>query len=347
MRVAPPLLVRTVVNESKTEVTGEEASERALREALQQDPLSSERLARITRAVEAEWQRAVRDRRVRRVWWIAASAASLAVVALIGWRAAIGPVDRQLVGTIQSTGSNGLVAHRAWGMDRALGVGAIVESGLVVRVNGTGVVALVGGGLLRLRAGTVIKTHARHEIEIEQGALYVDLDAHVPHGVWSVRTRYGIVQHLGTQFEVAVFNAGLRVRVREGHVRVLGRPDSDALAGEEIVLAGEGSVHRGVIAPDDPSWAWVQEPPNRFEVEGQSVLALLRWVARETGRQLDFADAQTRQLAERTVLHGSIQGFSAEQALDVMLATTTMSVKLHSGHILVRSSSAPQVVRAH
>ena len=45
MRVAPPLLVRTVVNESKTEVTGEEASERALREALQQEPLSSERLA--------------------------------------------------------------------------------------------------------------------------------------------------------------------------------------------------------------------------------------------------------------------------------------------------------------
>ena len=348
MTVAPSLMVRPVVNESRTDVMGEEEMERALREALRLEPLSSERLARIARAVEAEWRRGVRDRRARRArWWIAASAASLAVFALLSWWAPMGRAERELVGTIQSAGSSGLVATRAWGMNRALRGGAVLESGVVVRADGVGVVALEGGGLLRLKAGTVVKTGSRHEIELEQGALYVDLDANAPHGAWSIRTRYGVVQHLGTQFEVAVFDAGLRVRVREGYVRVLGRPDSDAQAGEEIVLADAGGVHRSAIAPDDPSWAWVQEPTSRFEVEGESVLALLRWVARETGRQLDFADAQTRQLAERTVLHGSVRGFSAEQALRVMLATTTLSADLHAGHIRVRSSSALPVVRAH
>ena len=343
-----PLQVGTVVNETHTDATDDAGGERALRGALRREPLSSERMTRITRAVEAEWQRGVRDRGARRAkWWIAASAASLAVLALLSGWVPTGRADRELLGTIQSTGSSGLITTRAWGMDRALRVGAVLESGLVVRADGAGVVALEGGGLLRVKAGTVLKTQPNHEIEIEHGVVYLDLDANVPHGVWSVRTRYGIVQHMGTQFEVAVFDAGLRVRVREGHVRILGRPDSDALAGEEIVLADEGSVHRGVIAPDDPSWAWVQEPPSRFDVEGQSVLALLRWVARETGRQLDFADAQTRHLAERTVLHCSVQGFSAEQALRVMLATTTLSAELHTGHILVRSIGAPQVVRAH
>ena len=348
MRVTVPLQGRTVANESRIDVMDEGASERALREALRLEPLSSERMVRVTRAVEAEWQRGVRDRRARRARsWMAAIAASLAVLALIGWWAPMGRAERELVGTIQSTGSNALIAQHGWGMDRMLGVGAVLESGLVVRADGTGVVALEGGGLLRLKAGTVVKTGPRHEIEIEQGALYVDLEANRPHGAWSIRTRYGVVQHLGTQFEVAVFNAGVRVRVREGRVRLLGRPDTDARAGEEILLAGEGSVHKGAIAPDDPGWAWVQEPPSRFEVEGQSVLALLRWVARETGRQLDFADAQSRQLAERTVLHGSIQGFSAEQALHVMLGTTTLSAELRTGHILVHSSSTPAVVHKH
>ncbi len=346
--MAALLKAEAVVNETHTDEADEEGGERALRAALHRAPLSHERMTRITRAVEAEWQRGVRDRRARRAkWWIAASAASLAVVVLLGWWVPIGRADRELVGTIQSTGSSGLVDARAWGMDRALKAGSILESDRVVRADGAGVVALEGGGVLRLKAGTVVKTHPKHQIEIEQGTLYVDLDANVPHGAWSVRTRYGIVQHWGTQFEVAVFDDGLRVRVREGHVSVVGRPGSDALAGEEIVLAGEGSVHRGVIAPDDPSWSWVQDPPSQFNVEGQSVLALLRWVARETGRRLDFVDAQTRQLAERTILHGSVQGFSAEQALHVMLATTTLSAELHTGLILVRSSGAPQIVRAH
>lgn len=330
-----------MIDTNQSDERDNDATERALGLGLRHKSLSAESLNRISVAVEAQWLREVQARRLLRTrQWIVACAASLAAIALMGRGMPWARHASEFVGALQSSSAQGLVVQRAWGADQPLAIGAVLKSDLSVRADATSVVLLDGGGLLRLRAGSVVRTGVHHELMLERGAIYLDLDAGAPHGRWTVRTRYGTVQHLGTQFEVAVDEAALRVRVREGYVQVLGRTNADAHGGEEVVMGPTGGVRRGAIATYDPSWAWVEDPPSHFDADGRSVLALLQWVAREMGRKLDFTNERTRHLAERTILHGSVHGLSADQALRAMLATTTLSADIQPGRIWVRSTLA-------
>jgi ferric-dicitrate binding protein FerR (iron transport regulator) len=216
----------------------------------------------------------------------------------------------------------------------------------MVAVNTTSV-TLVGGGLMRLKAGARISTTSAQELELESGTVYIDIDPAHPHGTLSVRTPYGLVQHLGTQFEMTLLAAALRVRVREGAVRVIRSDLATASAGQEILLGATGIVQRRIIATDGPEWDWVQEPPSAFVAEGQPVLALVLWTGRETGRRLEFADDRTRQIAERTILHGSILGLSPNEALRAMLATTTLQAEVGPGVIRISPSPAGVAPSAH
>jgi hypothetical protein len=74
-------------------------------------------------------------------------------------------------------------------------------------------------------------------------------------------------------------------------------------------------------------------------IEGRSLLSFLQWVSRELGRHLEFATPQVRDIAARTILHGTVQGREPSEALADVLATTSLSYEIRGDTILVQSGS--------
>ena len=64
---------------------------------------------------------------------------------------------------------------------------------------------------------------------------------------------------------------------------------------------------------------------------------LLEWVARETGRVIQFDKPEIERKAGTTILHGNIRHLAPLEALEVMLATTDLEYALpDDGTILIR-----------
>jgi ferric-dicitrate binding protein FerR (iron transport regulator) len=315
--------------------SGDEGIERALRTVLH-PPVSAVALAQLRSLAEFEWRRAAAERRRRQAWRrIGLGAAAAGIFAISGWLLSPQLAAPGTIGVIQScTSGDLLIEHRLAGSS-LLAVGAELRTNERVHAGGTAVVTISGGGQLLLKEGTTIVTSSPHEIELIQGTVYVDVDPMHAHGTIGIRTAFGLVEHVGTQFEVTHAAAEQKVRVREGTAQLTGLANATAQAGEEITLDAKGNVGRRALVPYDATWAWVDDLPTSYNVEGQSLLQFLRWVARQTGRQLDFSDERARQLAEQTTLHGSIRDVSAVVALREMLATTSLSAALSDGRIRV------------
>ena len=160
-------------------------------------------------------------------------------------------------------------------------------------------------------------------LELEEGVLYVDSGSEVAAmpGV-SVRTPLGLVHEMGTQFEVAVEQESLRVRVRRGAVSLEAEDGSwDAAGGMELTLERDGELERRELSIHGPEWDWVQEVAPTFPLEGQTLDEFLAWVSRETGRSTRLADGELARESERIVLHGSVEGLTPTQAVEAVLPT--------------------------
>jgi hypothetical protein len=136
------------------------------------------------------------------------------------------------------------------------------------------------------------------------------------------------VRDIGTQFEARLLAsagsdpapAALRIRVREGKVLVAhGGQEHQAQTGGELVLHSNGSLQRAEVALYGPGWDWVQHAAPALAIEGASLADFLRWVSRETGLQWRLAEPRAGKAPEDIILHGSIAGLTAEEALAVVL----------------------------
>ena len=68
---------------------------------------------------------------------------------------------------------------------------------------------------------------------------------------------------------------------------------------------------------------------------GSSLDAFLRWVARETGWRLAYADPAIELSAPGITLHGSLLGVPADRAHDMVLETCGLSARLENGILLI------------
>lgn len=298
--------------------------EEMLANALRGATLDEVSLGRMRSAVHLEWRASLVARiPARKRHWPGIAAASLILAAIwCGWLA-LRPAE--VFGVLQSPLANSNFT------DVRLRVGSHVEarSGLLI--------ALQGGGLLRARVGSALDILAAGEVRLLRGAVYVDAQNRRPLAAIRVDTPVGAVRHVGTQFEVALIGNHVRVRVREGSVSV-----GDGLrvdSGEQLTVAPGGLAQRAPIAPYDGEWQWAEVPVADVLVEGRSLAYLLHWVARETGRKLEFADVPSADIAKDTILHGSVAGLAPELALRAMLATTSLEADVKVDRIVVRTSA--------
>jgi ferric-dicitrate binding protein FerR (iron transport regulator) len=281
-------------------------------------------------AVRAEWKGVVAARSRRRAarWSVAGAAVAAGVAAWIALPLLEGPAPA-VAAVVRVSGPVDIGSSRLLGSFARIAPGAAVAAGREIRSGEGGRLALtLGGTVLRVDQRSDIEVLAADRVALKRGAIYVDSgNDPAASSPLVVETPYGSVEHLGTQYETRVADGTLRVRVREGKVRLAGQgQDQDqavaAVAGEQVTLGASGMVRREPVAPSGGDWAWVGEIAPAYDIQGRPLLEFLQWASRETGRQLAFATPASEQAAREVRLSGSVQGLSPERALGAVLATT-------------------------
>lgn len=322
--------------------------ERMLKKALAVRPTSRQRLEMLRAAVEREWRSVTPDERVlpaRRFGALVLAAAAVAAVsvALWFWRTSL---PAESLGSMSRLGSGGLAVRSGFFDHRTLKNGDALRVGDHLTTRGAALVTLTGGGTLRIAPGSSLIIDSPTQLSLPRGLIYVD----IPRELSTVKrlrvtTIAGAVEHVGTEFEVMSDDRSVRVRVREGSIRFLGQSDTIfASAGTELLAAPGKTISRRSIDTYGGEWLWTSALAPDYEIEGKSLIGFLSWVSRELGRPLDFADANARQIADRTILHGSVRGQAPLQAMSNVLLTASLTYEMSGDAILVRSSPPESAV---
>lgn len=305
-------------------------------------PLSPEATERVRAAVSQAWEATTSPAQTHetrghaRHWgrWLGLTATSLVAIAFIFF--AIKPVAEQdVIGSLARTSDGGIERTQGLIWHHALKVGDPLRVGETLTARSPALVALAEGGTLRLAGNSVIAVEAASQLSLEHGKLYVDK----PVGVIAshplrVATRVGLVEPLGTEFEVLSNDQVVRIRVREGQVRFSGATGVlVATVGTELLASSGGQVTQRPVPTFGNDWQWTAALAPDFAVEGRSLSDYLQWISRELGRPLVYANAQARESAQRTILHGSVRSEATLDALAEVLSSTSLTYELADGAI--------------
>lgn len=297
--------------------------------------------AEVLSAVAAEWRREVEARAVRRRYTGWAVAAGVAVAAVGAWLAS--PLylpEPAAVATVARVVGDVSVEAGA-GQWVPLSAGNVVRSGVVLRTGAGGRAALnlESGVQMRLDVGTELALNDVDEATLSRGAVYVDSGVAAGGDArFILETPAGDVRHLGTQYSAALDDSALRVGVREGRVEVTGQRASLIAGAGELLVIDDGRVSRSALARNAPEWDWVGNVVPPFEIEGRSVHEFLAWASRETGHDVVYASPDVERLANRVTLSGTVEGLPPQQAVDAVLATTSLSARVADGRIEVAAA---------
>jgi ferric-dicitrate binding protein FerR (iron transport regulator) len=291
-------------------------------------------------SLRAEWRALVAEvhrRRRRRTGFALAAGVLAAAVAV--WVAAprlTGPAD--VVATLALATGEVRVRSGWFGGWHAVVGGQALASGQTLQTGsaGRGVLTLPGGVSARMDHDTRILLTGGDQVVLERGALYVDAGP-APAAPLDVVTPAGSLRHVGTQYEVRLLDPGVRLRVREGRVewRVTNGAVEHSQAGEQLTISSDGGIARGATPLYGESWDWIAATTPAIDIEGLPLAEFLSWVARELGREVDYATGGVESEAASIVVHGSISGLTPLQALDAVLATTSVRAQVVEGRIVV------------
>lgn len=229
----------------------------------------------------------------------------------------------------------------------ALAAGVEVVTGADLGSEGRAALRLGDHVALRLDSGTRLRFEGGQRLALLSGALYVDNFGAEPGGVVVV-TPAGELRDVGTQFEVRLgaFDDGatVRLRVREGEVvYARGSLEQRAAVGEELRISPAGRTTRARIPVYGSEWSWVVSAAPPLAIEGIKARQFLEWIARESGWRLDLADATATAIADRVVLHGSIDDLPVDEAPGAVLASCGLEHRVVDGVLIVTAagSAAP------
>jgi hypothetical protein len=250
------------------------------------------------------------------------------------------PADESIVVGNLARFSDGSIEVRSWVFGhRTLQVGDALRVGDALTARGPTLLTLARGGTLRIVGGTTLGVTGPMQLSFERGLLYVDMPPGSPTtNPLRVTSRAGTVEHVGTEFEIMSGDQSVRIRVREGQIRFLGQSQTIvADAGTELLAMPGGQVTERPVDTFGRDWLWTAALAPDYEIEGSSLIEFLHWVSREMGRPLDFADAHAREVADHTILHGSVKGQAPMDALSTVLATTSLNYEISGDTLRIHS----------
>lgn len=273
-------------------------------------PVPREVRARVHESVKKEWRSATARRRALRWGVPAALAATLALAVILTGRGPLAPAE--------AVASVAMVDGEAERSGALLVQDDPVYPGDRISIDGRGLALAFDNGLsLRLAGGTAVTVDASDEITLASGKVYADTGSSVRAGrTITVHTGVASITDDGTQFAVAYDAGTMTVAVREGSVDVAApRASWTADAGEKLTLKPGAQAAFETLPPHDESWDWAAALAPEFDIDDRPVIDFLRWVSRETGRELVFASDGVRVAAMATRLNGSVSGLTPSEAI--------------------------------
>lgn len=337
----------------------EDSVARLVRAAGRGPTASDEARARIYRNVHAEWRREVGadERRASRrpgfSWtgalgpWLLrgvpiAAAAAAAIVVVYLSRAPAPAVGMELASVAKVLGTASFVSARDETPTPLDIDGTVIHAGDVVTTgDGSSASLVMSNGLnLRLNSSSEIFMASSEAIELRRGTVYLDSGASTaPDVALEIDTPYGAVWHRGTQYEARLGSNNLRIRVREGEVgfREVNGASREYLgeAGEQLLISESSATPlRSSISVAGPEWAWVENLAAAPSADSYRVIDLLEWIARETGRRLDFRNDAAAARARADTLVG-VAGLDPTETLEVIGSTTALRYELTDDGVIV------------
>ena len=278
-------------------------------------------------AAYAAWQAKLRSRNRQRLLYALAASILIAITAALLWPPLVGSGDPPIVATARLIVGDVATFSSANGQWSPLTPDARdrerVRAGDRVRtaVGGRVELDLLPGTSLRLAESTEIEIGADRTLRLLSGRTYIDTGKD-QHGI-ELETPFGTLRDIGTQFEVSVTDATLRLRVRTGYVELapITGPTQHTSAEQQIELTREGRLARAAFPAAHPEWSWAEELAVVPLTRGQPHIAYLEWIAAETGRQLVFSDESARILAETRRLDGDPRGNTPAELLQIIAVT--------------------------
>ncbi len=334
---------------------------RLLRAAGRGPTASDEARSRIYRAAHGEWRnnfagstaKQLPRSEPRRSWslglnaWFlrglpVAAAVALAVVVLYVAQSPAPQIRVELASVTKTIGTATVIDGDALTPSPLTAAATVIRSGDTVTTGSDGAASLTldNGLVLRVNSGSELLMASDDSIEVRRGTVYLDSGTSgESSAALQIDTPFGRVWHRGTQYEVRVGTNNVRIRVREGAVgfRDARAADAEYLgeAGEQLLISENSNEPvRSTIATSGAEWQWVEGLATAPSADEYRLAELLAWIARETGRELRFANAAAESNARAQTLYG-IAGLTPAETLEVIDSTTGTRYELTDGGLLI------------
>lgn len=266
-------------------------------------------------ALNDEWQLAVtRKRKQRRQWQSLSMAAGFMLMAVVG----VTMWPENPMETLQVQSAQHLLLDKQLVNDDAF---IIVPEQTLVAVNEASISA--GELQLRLAAGTELIWNGHSEVQLKKGQLYVDAEGD---STLLVRTAYGSVADIGTQFLVALGENELQASVREGTIIVESNGSQHTASPRKneaaVVVLSENSVHQHFETKSNARWDWVHNTPTRYESE--RVAELLTLISHDLGKRIEFANKGVEASVATMRINGELNPAKPRETLEIITRSSNL-----------------------
>lgn len=286
-------------------------------------PVDADRAARVRPAVHAAWKEAAGGTRTwKRVVATAVAAVLVCAIALTLVNRLRERAPSQAAAPIASTlFVTSEVVFQHDGQARAGRVGEGLRPGTRITTRGgRAAIVLANGVELRLDSDTDITLDTERTMSLARGALYLDSSHRTgPAETVAIAARGSVIRDVGTRYEVRLSDQELRVRVRDGRVKIVsafGMREADR--GGQLRVTSSG-ILSGRTPTSGADWDWIVRATSPPQLEGRPLPEFLAWAAREGGRPIRFADPALERANAATIVYGALEHLTVDEALDVVL----------------------------
>ncbi len=285
------------------------------------EAVEKERYGRVRENVHQHWQQVVQEQNRpdrRKHFKIMAIAASLLVMAgaafILSKVTYLPPAEtlaniERIVGDVKIAG-------------RSVDPGSVIAANEAISTDMNSRIALrlSGGQSLRINSSSRVRVHTPNHLSLDSGAIYIDTAYALNNKPIVVTTPLGTAQDIGTQFQVHITASKMVVGVRRGMVEVItpGQPGLSIDRGHFVELDVSGQGTTKPLRTDDPDWDWIETVAPGFNIEGATLEEYLQWYSNERALDLSWVDPESEKKAQKTVLSGSIGGYSLDEGLKLV-----------------------------